>query len=54
MKEWWQRKPGLLVTDWRQDVKHKKPLVGSEFDVVCFVPHFIPGARQVTSQLVCN
>ena len=23
-KEWWERKPGLLVTEWRQDIKHQK------------------------------
>jgi hypothetical protein len=30
------------------------PLVGSEYDVVYFVPHLVPGARQIISQLVRN
>ena len=21
-KEWWERKPGMLVTEWGQDMKH--------------------------------
>jgi len=43
----------MLVTGWRQDMKHKKkPLVGSEYDVAYFLLHFIHGGRQIISQLV--
>jgi hypothetical protein len=32
----------------------KKPLSGSEYVMTYFVLHFIPGGRQIISQLVCN
>jgi len=44
----------MLVTAWRQDMKHQKPLVGSDYDTAYFVLHFIHGARQIISQFVCN
>jgi len=35
-------------------MKHQKPLVGSEYDMAYFLLHFIPVARQIILQLVCN
>ena len=35
-------------------MKHKKPLVGSDYDTASFVLNFIPGAQQIVSQFVCN
>ena len=42
------------MTEWGQDMKHQKHLFDSECDMAYFVMHFIPGARQIISQLVCN
>jgi hypothetical protein len=44
----------MLVTEWRQDMKQQKLLVGSDYDTAYFVLHFITGARQINSQFVCN
>jgi hypothetical protein len=44
----------MLVTEWRQDMKHQKPLVGSNYDAAYLVLHFIAGWRQMISQFVCN
>jgi hypothetical protein len=44
----------MLVTEWRQDMKHQKALVGGDYDTAYFVLHFTAGARQITSQFVCN
>jgi len=35
-------------------MKHQKPLVGIKYDMAYFLLHFIPGAQQIISQLVCN
>ena len=51
-KEWWGRKPGMLV-EWRQG-NIKKPLVGSEYDMAYFLLHFIPGVQHIISLLVCH
>jgi ribosomal protein L15E len=32
-----RKEPGMLVTEWRQDMKHQNALVGSEYDVAYFV-----------------
>jgi len=44
----------MLVTEWGKYIKHKKPLVGSGYDMVYLVLHLISGTRQIISQLVCN
>jgi hypothetical protein len=35
-------------------MKQKKPLVGSECDMAYFVLNFIPGEREIISQIVGN
>jgi hypothetical protein len=32
----------------------KKTLLSNEYDTAHFVLHFIPGSRQIISQIVCN
>ena len=49
-KEWWERKPGMLVKEWRQG-NIKKLWNGSEYDMAYFKLHIIPGVQQIISQL---
>ena len=51
-EEWWERKPGMLVTEWTHHMNIKKPQVGNKYVMAYFVLHFIPSGQQIIAQLV--